>query len=224
MSTWVPVRPAEGRGVAIRAVVFDIGGVLERVEDASWPELWVKRWEQRAGREPGAFEAGLAEHAPAGSVVTGEVSEAQLRQMYAAALGLDEDAADVMMAEMWDAYCGELDTELFDYFVGLRPRYRLGILSNSADGARREEARRYGFPDVVDALVYSHEVGLAKPDPAVYELTCRRLGVSPPEVVLLDDVEVNVATARDLGWHAVLHVDTAASIREIDRLLAENGA
>lgn len=208
--------------MGIKAVVFDIGGVLERVEDDSWPELWAKRWEERAGREPGAIQAGLAEHAPAGSVVTGEVSEAQLRRMYADALGLDDDAARTMMAEMWDAYCGELDTTLFDYFVGLRRRYRTGILSNSADGARREESRRYGFPDVVDELIYSHEVGLAKPDPAIFELTCRRLRVAPHEVVLLDDVETNVLAAREQGWHAVHHVDTPRSIREVEQILADH--
>lgn len=204
-----------------RAVVFDIGGVLERVEDDAWPEIWIGRWERRMGLPAGHVLARQAEHKPVGDVVTGDVSEAQLRRRYADALGLDERQADAMMAEMWEAYCGELDVELFDFAAGLRPRYRTAILSNSADGARREEQRRYGFEQLVDVLVYSHEVGLAKPDPAVFRLTEQRLGVEAHEIVFLDDQPQHVSAARELGWHAVHHTDTRESLREVQALLGE---
>jgi putative hydrolase of the HAD superfamily len=205
--------------MTVRAVVFDIGGVLERVDDDAWPEVWFRRWESKLGREPGSLQAGLAAHEPAGSVVVGKVSEAQLRSMYAGALGLTEDEADAMMAEMWDAYCGELDEPLRDFAASLRPTYKTAILSNSADGARREEQRRYGFEQLVDEIVYSHEVGLAKPDPRVYRLTEQRLAVAAEEIVFIDDVERNVAAARNLGWTAVHHRDTADTIRAVRAIL-----
>lgn len=206
--------------MAIEAVVFDIGGVLAVVDDASWPEVWVRSWETRIGLAPGSFAAGLARHDPGGSVVTGELTEAQMRRMYAGALGLDDAQADEMMAEMWDAYCGTLDVTLRDYAASLRPAHTTAILSNSADGARREEQRRHGFEDLVDVVLYSHEIGLAKPDAAVYTYTSDRLGVRPDEIVFLDDVAENVEAARALGWHAVLHTDTESSIRQVDALLA----
>jgi putative hydrolase of the HAD superfamily len=205
--------------MAIKAVVFDIGGVLERVEDDAWPEIWIGRWERRMNLPEGHLMAALAEHEPAGDVVTGGVTEAQMRAMYAGALGLDEDQADQMMAEMWEAYCGELDVELRDFAAGLRPAYATAILSNSADGARREEQRRYGFEQLVDVIVYSHEVGLAKPDPAVFRLTEQRLGFESHEIVFLDDHDGHVEAARNLGWHAVHHRSTPDSIREVTRLL-----
>lgn len=210
--------------MAIRAAVFDIGGVLEVVDDDAWPQQWVHRWRDRLGLSADDFAARIAEHDPGGSIVTGEVSEGQVRQMYADALGLDDAAADEMMAQMWDAYCGRLDPVLRDFVAGLRPRYVTAILSNSADGARREEQRRYGFADLVDAVLYSHELGLAKPDPAVYRATLGRLGVEPAEVVFLDDVEDNVRVARELGWHAVLHRRTPQSIAEITRLFELHGS
>jgi putative hydrolase of the HAD superfamily len=206
--------------MSLRAVVFDIGGVLERVDDDAWPEIWVRRWESRRGLPPGTLQAGLARHAPAGSVVVGEVSEVQIRAMYADALGLSEDETDAMMTEMWDAYCGELDVAMRDFAASLRPSYKTGILSNSADGARREEQRRYGFEQLVDVIVYSHEVGLAKPDPRVYRLTEQRLAVQPAEVVFVDDAPANVEAARELGWTAVHHRDTEQTIAEVSRLLA----
>ena len=54
-----------GRTVmAIKAVVFDIGGVLEHVEDDAWPEVWIGRWERRAHLPVGHVVATLAEHEP----------------------------------------------------------------------------------------------------------------------------------------------------------------
>lgn len=205
--------------MAIKAVVFDIGGVLERVDDDAWPEVWIGRWERRMNLPAGHFAASVAEHEPPGEVVLGEVSEAQMRQMYAKALGLDDGQADEMMAELWDAYCGVLDVELRDFAASLRPAYTTAILSNSADGARREEQRRYGFEELVDLIIYSHEVGLAKPDPAVYRLTEQRIGAQPHEIVFLDDQERAVDAARELGWHAIVHRDTRESIRAIRALL-----
>ena len=206
--------------MTIKAVVFDIGGVLERVDDDAWPEVWIGRWEKRMNLPAGHLLEHLADHEPPGELVTGGISETQLRQMYAGGLGLDDQQADEMMAEMWDAYCGELDVELCDFAAGLRPAYLTAILSNSADGARREEQRRYGFEELVDTIVYSHEVGLAKPDPAVFRLTEERLRVAAHEIVFLDDHEEHVEAARRLGWHAVLHRSTPESIREITDLLA----
>jgi HAD superfamily hydrolase (TIGR01509 family) len=156
-----------------------------------------------------------AANASTGDMMTGEMSEAQIRELYAEVLGLDEDQAHQMMAEMWDAYCGELDVALRDFAAGLRPEFATAILSNSADGARREEQRRHGFEELVDVIVYSHEVGVAKPDTAIFWLTQDRLGVEAHEIVFLDDHEAHVQAARACGWHAVWHRDTAVSIKEI---------
>jgi HAD superfamily hydrolase (TIGR01509 family) len=201
--------------VTIKAVVFDIGSVLEKVDDTLWPGPW----EPRLGLQPGGFQRAVAEHDLGGEVMTGEVSEMQLRNGWQRIFDLDDATAAELMADMWDWYCGELDQELFAFFSGLRTNYKTGILSNSGDGARREEQRRYGFEDVTDTIVYSHEVGMMKPQPEIYALTCERLAVEPREVVFLDDVEGHVAAARALGWHGVVHRSTPESIRAIEEIL-----
>jgi epoxide hydrolase-like predicted phosphatase len=205
--------------MTVKAVVFDIGGVLEHVDDAAWPQLWVSRWERRMGKPPGSVLSALARDEPTGAAETGELSEAALRDRYARALGLDDDRADEMMAEMWDAYCGRLDVVMRDFVAGLRRRFTTAILSNSMDGARREEQRRHGFEDLVDVVVYSHEEGVAKPDPAIFRLVEERLGMEPPELVLVDDSAINVEAARACGWRAVRHADAESTIRALTRLL-----
>ena len=99
-----------------------------------------------------------------------------------------------------------------------RPRPHRRHPQQLGPGAREAE-RHHGFEAVTDDIVYSHEVGLAKPDPAIYELTAGRLGVRPEEITFLDDAPANVEAALAAGWHAVLHEDTAASIAAVEALI-----
>ncbi|MEV4422967.1 HAD family phosphatase [Patulibacter sp. NPDC049589] len=208
--------------MAVRAVVLDLGGVLEVVDDDRWQQAWMGRWEDATGHGRGALMAG----ADAGTIAAyddGSITEAGLRAWFAQALGLSDARTEAMLADMWDGYCGVLDVELRDFVLGLRPAVATAALSNSADGARREEERRYGLSDLFDVLVYSHEVGLAKPDPAIYRLTERLLDVRPDEIVFLDDRAENVAAAQACGWHAIRHTSTDASIAAVRRRLGPAG-
>jgi HAD superfamily hydrolase (TIGR01509 family) len=94
------------------------------------------------------------------------------------------------------------------------------IVSNSADGARREEISRYAFDEVFDPIIYSHEVGLAKPDPAIFELVCSRLGVAPAETIFVDDVPGHCEAARRVGMHAIQHRGTPQTVAAITARLA----
>jgi len=206
--------------VAISAVVFDIGGVLERVGD---PELVIApKWRERLGLSAGDFTAAIRSVDPDRRNQVGAMSEAECRERTAAALGLSANLADEYMADMWDWYCGELDAELHAFARSLRPSVRTAILSNSGDGARREEQARYRFGDDFDPIIYSHEVGLAKPDPAVFALTCELLGAGPAELVFIDDVPENIDAAAEFGLHAILHTITPRTIEAVRALLAEH--
>jgi epoxide hydrolase-like predicted phosphatase len=203
--------------MAVRAVVFDIGGVLEVPTDVNLDG----RWERRLGLRPGKFFDRLRRSGLGRDANLGRISEADFAQALGRLYGLDEPATEELLAELWDWYSGELNTEMADYFQRLRPRYRTAILSNAAAGGRREEERRYGFSAMADVLVYSYEVGIEKPDRRVYEITCERLGVRPNEVVFLDDLEVNVVAARQIGMWAVRFQSTAQAIHEMEACLAD---
>ena len=97
---------------------------------------------------------------------------------------------------------------------GLRPPYRLGVLSNADLTLRSRLSAIPGAPDLFDDIVCSAEVGLAKPEPAIYALACRRLGVAPEETVFVDDAPVNVEAAQGAGLGGVLHrVDRGDDLR-----------
>jgi epoxide hydrolase-like predicted phosphatase len=203
--------------MAVRAVVFDIGGVLEVPTDVNLDG----RWERRLGLRPGKFFDRLRRSGLGRDANLGRISEADFAQALGRLYGLDESATEELLAELWDWYSGELNTEMADYFQRLRPRYRTAILSNAAGGGRRKEERRYGFSAMADVLVYSYEVGIEKPDRRIYEITCERLGVRPSEVVFLDDLEVNVVAARHLAMRAVRFQSTAQAIYEMEACLVD---
>jgi FMN phosphatase YigB (HAD superfamily) len=205
------------RRVAIRAVVFDIGSVLEIIDDAAFPGAWPGR----LGLEPDEFSLRL--DGLAGDPVLGEVTETEMRAHWQRSLDLGDAAVDELMDDFWRWYVGALDEPLFEWFAGRRPAQLTGILSNSGPGAREREAP-WRFAEVTDDIVYSHEVGLKKPDPAIYALVERRLGVEPEEVVFLDDAAANVEAAQTAGWHAVLHEATPRSLAELERIIATGGS
>jgi FMN phosphatase YigB (HAD superfamily) len=183
--------------VTIRAIVFDCGNVLE----ISGDDYDVGRWAAIAGMgtdELGRRIAGVFDGAGVGTVTLAEV-HARLGD----ALGIGAGQVNEIMEDLWRAYLGTPNTELTRWARTLRPRYAIGILSNSSVGAREREQAAYGYAEWVDDLVYSDEVGLLKPDPRIYALSCERLGVVPGDAVFVDDKEVNVAGARAAGMHAV---------------------
>lgn len=96
----------------------------------------------------------------------------------------------------------------------LRSSYRIGILSNS-DASLRERLRDgLGISDLFDTVVCSAEVGMAKPEPAIYRLAAERLGLPPEACVFVDDHEPNVVAAQQVGMRgALFRVDRGGDLR-----------
>jgi epoxide hydrolase-like predicted phosphatase len=199
--------------MTIRAVVFDIGGVLEITP----PTGWVEQWEARLHLNPGELDARLMDVWRAGTL--GTISEQEVEMRIGQIMGLDQQQVAALMADLWEEYLGELNVELVAYFASLRPRYRTALLSNSFAGARDKEQERYHFADLCDLLIYSHEEGIAKPDRRIFELICERLGLQPAEIVFLDDVETSIAAAREFGMQAILFRETGEAIAAVQACL-----
>jgi putative hydrolase of the HAD superfamily len=205
--------PERNAGMTIRAVVFDIGGVLEITPQTGW----VEKWEAHLYLKPGELDERLMDVWKDGS--SGKISEEEVERSVGEIMGMDQGQVKALMADLWEEYLGELNVELAAYFASLRPRYQTAILSNSFAGARGKEQERYHFAEMCDLIIYSHEEGIAKPDRRIYELTCERLGVQPAEMIFLDDHQRPVVAARELGIHAILFQNTARAIADIQAAL-----
>jgi len=201
-------------------ILYDIGGVLELVDDHTWPQKLEEAWSDRLGVSVVELRARLdAADLPDTTVQTG-VAEEYWRK-FGIALGIDDTEVAAMQAQMWDAYCGQANAELLDHARTLRGRAGLAILSNSGDGAREEEERRFGLSSIFDPICYSHEQGVAKPDPGAYLTALKRMGASAEDVLFIDDNEGPMRGAEACGIHAVLHRDNATTIAAIERFVAD---
>jgi glucose-1-phosphatase len=202
--------------MTIRGIVFDIGGVLEIT-----PKLGVnEKWEQLLHLKPGELDQRLYEVWKGGSI--GTISEAEVHQKIGEIMGMSEEQVNAFMADVWKEYLGTANVELAEYFRGLHKRFKTAILSNSFVGAREREEALYHFSELADVIIYSHEVGIQKPNPHIYTLTCDRLGLSPNEVIFLDDREEAVDAARDHGIHGIVFKDTAQAIADIEASIKAN--
>jgi putative hydrolase of the HAD superfamily len=196
----------------IEAVLFDIGGVLERTPRTGWEQ----RWATELALSIEEFERRLAPTRRAGSF--GEITLHGAERRIASVFGLDEPSLERFMDDLWEEYLGTLNEELTAFFASLRggrARIRTGIVSNSFVGAREREQAAYGFEDLCDTIVYSHEVRCIKPDPRIYEIALERLDVARDRTVFLDDVPANVDGALAVGIEAILFVDTGQAIRDL---------
>lgn len=90
---------------------------------------------------------------------------------------------------------------------------RVGLLSNSWG---TEMYPRELLAEHFDVQVISGEVGLRKPEPAIYELALERLGVPAAAVAFVDDLGGNLAPAQRLGMRAVLHTDHETTIDALE--------
>ena len=82
--------------------------------------------------------------------------------------------------------------------------FRLGILSNMGDGVLDYLRPRFPWLAQFDHLTWSCELGVVKPDPAIYLHTVKKLNVSPDRALFIDNLKKNIVGAEAIGLHAAL--------------------
>jgi putative hydrolase of the HAD superfamily len=204
--------PSIGRGAGgegqIRAVIFDIGGVL-----TTSPVAGIRAWAEGCGVDYAVLGPVIAQPAGAWSrFETSELSPEVFKEAFeseCAAIGLTVDTA-AFLASFSNL---PIRDEMIAVVNHLKGRLPLGCITNNVhrDGMRPEQL--YALFDVV---IESANVNLRKPDPRIYGLACDRLGVTPREAVFLDDFGVNLKAARALGMTTIKVDETTRAIDELE--------
>jgi putative hydrolase of the HAD superfamily len=207
---------------AITTVVSDFGGVLTTPLMDAFAAL-----NEEQGLERGAFGTALARVAqrdgahPLFELECGRMTEREFLARLTAQLRSDL-GREVALQTFAERYFGHLqpNAEMIGFLTQVRDRgYRLAMLTNNV---REWEARWRAMLPVdalFDVVVDSAFVGMRKPDPAIYRLTCERLAVAPEECVFVDDSEGNCVTAEELGMTAVRFRDNGQAIAELRSVL-----
>ena len=180
----------------IKAIIFDVGGVLVRTADQSGRQ----KWESQLGLPSGGAEAIVLNSEMGHRAQRGEITTEALWSWVMAHLELGESLHQFRQ----DFWGGDvLDQSLVRLVRKLRRRYQLAIISNAMDSLT-EMLAEYALLDEFDLIVGSAYEGVMKPDPIIFERTLQRLGVTPPQSIFIDDSPVNIAGAQALGINAIL--------------------
>lgn len=193
-----------------RGLLVDFGGVLTTSVIGAFQAFCGAE-----GLDPDAVFQRLAESPDARRLVVelecGRIDEAAFEPAFAAILGVRSDGLiDRMFSHTRpDPVVAEA------VLVARRAGIRTGLLSNSWGEGRYERDR---FAELFDGVVISGEVGLRKPDPAIYTLAARSIGVEPAACVFVDDFYANLEPAQELGMATVLHSEAEQTTAELERL------
>jgi epoxide hydrolase-like predicted phosphatase len=196
-----------------RGLLLDYGGVLTTPVGRSFVQ-----WERAQGVEKGQIIkllVGAYDDADGGLI--GALERGELT-----AADFDEHVGRLLAEHGHEVPEGSVLTGLF---AGLRPAddlwavavearsagVRTGLLSNSWGTEVYPWDRLHA---TFDTLVISGEVGLRKPDPAIFRLAAERLGLEVEQCAFVDDIDRNVHVAAELGMHAVHHTGDPQATRD----------
>lgn len=198
--------------MTFRAVFFDLGGVILRTEyQAPREHLAVRLGLEYDDLIRVVFDSNSAHEAS-----MGHISEAEHWKWVARKLKGTESEADALRSEF---FAGDvIDLDLLEFIRSLKPRYKIGLISNAWSGMRGYIVEKK-FDDVFDTLIISAEVGAVKPEAQIYQLALKQVQVRADEAIFVDDFSENVDAARSLGMAAVRFRDPAGAVKKIKSLL-----
>lgn len=181
----------------IKAIIFDVGGVLIRTHDHS-PR---RQWEQKLGlaeweSEQIVFNSEMGQRAQCG-----DVTDEALWNWVGQRLNLSTADLAAFQADFWAG--DALDTGLVGFIRRLRPAYQTAIISNATDGLHDSLANQHKIADAFDLIVGSAREKVMKPAPEIFQRTLQRLGRLPEEAVFIDDFAHNIQAAQALGWQTI---------------------
>jgi epoxide hydrolase-like predicted phosphatase len=220
----------------IRAVIWDLGGVLLRTEDPGPREQTARRFgmsvkelsmvifdsetsARRFGMSVKELSMVIFDSETSRQAERGEISTEMHYAHIAGQLGI----ATKDIPDLFDGFFGgdQMDAELITFIQSLSPRYRVGMLSNAWGSLRQFlEDEHSDLLNCFDVAIISAEAGMRKPDDRIFQMALERLGVAANEAVFIDDLADNVAAARRNGLHAIQFQNKQQALDELDVLLS----
>lgn len=198
--------------MSIKAVFFDLGGVIVRTEfQAPRQQL-----AERLGMEYEDLSKIVFDSDSGIQATRGEITAADHWLSVLKRLKRPASEAPLIREEF---FAGDIvDRTLLDYIRSLRGKHKTGLISNAWSDLR-DFVVREKFDDAFDRMIISSEVGEAKPGPKIFQIALEQFEVKPREAVFVDDFLVNVEGAERVGMKAIHFQDAESTLRQLKQLL-----
>ena len=196
----------------IRAVVFDVGGVLH----TSRAEHIAQDIINTLGISQEQYLLAYDQLMPRFNL--GEITEQEFWQQF---ITLTKASQPLPTESLWGrefARLYQVNDDVLHIVANLKNQgLTVAILSNTIDPHATINRQR-GLYAPFEIIILSHEVGLAKPDPKIYEVAQKQLQVSAAETVFVDDREENITAAIKLGINGILFQDAHHLVADLAEL------
>lgn len=182
----------------IKAVIFDMGGVLLRTIDPAPRENLALRY----GVPTKELFKIIFTSDSSQQAESGNLTEEEHWGWAFETLGVPPEERESFLRQWWAG--DRMDYDLLEFINKLRPAYKTGLLSNAWLSTRDNVARHWGgLEQYFDVSIFSAEVKMRKPAPEFFHWLLDRLGVKPEEAIFVDDYGVNIEAANALGMIAI---------------------
>lgn len=183
---------------SITHVVFDFFDVLHRDYQKAWPT-------SNGFTRTGAF-------AEASDLLDlGKITYQEYLERYAQASGKNPS----QIAQEFQRFA-QLDRAVVKIAHHIKKQgVKIGLLSNASAVEIRPLLAKHKLGKLFDAVIISSEVGLRKPDPAIFQLALKQMLALPARTVFVDDNPHNIQTANHLGIHGIRHTNAESLYRNL---------
>ena len=199
----------------IKAVIFDFG----RVISAQKPVSLFRAYESDLGLKPDTINQIMFESKAWQDALVGRISEREFWYAIGPALGLESSWKIDAFRRRYHAD-EAINTDVLNLIRQLHGDYKLAVLSNNPPGLTNWLSDWKIF-DLFDVIYCSGDEGMAKPEPAVFKSTLKRLKALPQEAIFIDDTIGHVKAAQSLGLHGILFSESERLRLELNHLLTK---
>jgi len=208
--------------MTIKTIIFDFGGVI-----TNSPIEGFKKLENTHGYAKGLITSINMNNPNSNAWAQSERGEINIDtflsqfEKEALEIGQKINANEILMQ-----LYGSLRPIMVNKIISLAKskKYKLICLTNVLKGIKKfmPKEREEAVNDILsyfDVIYESYKIGMRKPESRIYEYIIENLAIIPNETVFLDDLGMNLKTAKKLGINTIKVVDPEESIKELDLLL-----
>ncbi len=188
----------------IETIIFDLGGVIIDLDSKSVIDQF-QRYSDKTAKDIICL---ISQSQDLIDYETGKMSDSDFCQ--AVNKLLHTKLSQASFETIWNSFLGNIKQDKLHLMLALKDQFNLLILSNTNAIHQRSFDQRVGelissriMSDMVHTAYYSHELGLRKPDPHIYQKVIDLQNLNPEQTIFFDDRLENITVAQDSGIQAI---------------------